>query len=282
MKKYFKRKNNKNWKLLLLYGLIFCVLLSLFLEKFNSKLKIYRRINQKEEWFVNCLNEFKRLDKKKRFSINDKDFYKCLDDNTSTTPFDTHYEYHQAWATRCLKKINPKKHVDISSRITFNVIVSAFIPIDFYDYRPAQIKNLSGLSCKKADLTNLHFESNSISSLSCMHTIEHIGLGRYNDKVDPDGDLKAIEELKRVLAPGGNLLLVVPVGKPRIQYNAHRIYSYDMIISYFDNFELVNYSLIPDNAMEVGIINNAGKKLTDNQKYGCGCFWFKKRTSPNN
>jgi hypothetical protein len=59
-----------------------------------------------------------------------------------------------------------------------------------------------------------------------MHVIEHIGLGRYGEALDPDGDLKAIRELVRVLAAGGNLLVVVPVGRPRIQFNAHRIYDY--------------------------------------------------------
>lgn len=262
---YDKFIAHKNW---IFRGLLFFFLFIVLKDKY---------LDYKEKWFIHCLNKFKTLDKNKRFSIKDEDFYKCLDDNTQLTPFDTHYEYHQAWAARCVKKINPKKHIDISSRITFNVIVSAFVPVDFYDYRPAKIQNLSGLKCKEADLTNLHFKSGSVESLSCMHTVEHIGLGRYGDEIDPEGDLKAIEELKRVVAPGGNLLFVVPIGIPRIQYNAHRIYSYDMIMSYFDDFELINYSLIPDNAKNTGIINNAGKDLTDNQKYGCGCFWFKKR-----
>ena len=52
-----------------------------------------------------------------------------------------------------------------------------------------------------------------------MHVIEHIGLGRYGDEMDPDGDLKAIDELKRVLSRKGDLLFVVPVGKPKIMYN---------------------------------------------------------------
>jgi len=262
---YDKFIAHKNW---IFRGLLFFFLFIVLKDKC---------LDYKEKWFIHCLNKFKTLDKNKRFSIKDEDFYKCLDDNTRLTPFDTHYEYHQAWAARCVRKINPKKHIDISSRITFNVIVSAFVPVDFYDYRPAKIQNLSGLKCKEADLTNLHFKSGSVESLSCMHTVEHIGLGRYGDEIDPEGDLKAIEELKRVVAPGGNLLFVVPIGIPRIQYNAHRIYSYDMIMSYFDDFELINYSLIPDNAKNTGIINNAGKDLTDNQKYGCGCFWFKKR-----
>ena len=100
----------------------------------------------------------------------------------------------------------------------------------------------------KADITKLNFEDNSINSLSCMHVVEHIGLGRYGDEIDPNGDIKAINELKRVTAKNGDLLFVVPVGKPRVQFNAHRIYSYEMIIEYFNGFELIDYCLIPDNA----------------------------------
>ncbi len=46
---------------------------------------------------------------------------------------------------------------------------------------------------------------------SCMHTIEHIGLGRYGDPLDAVGDQTALSELQRVVAPGGSLLIVVPV-----------------------------------------------------------------------
>lgn len=228
-----------------------------------------------DKWFLDCLAQYKSLDKEQRFSIKEDDFWKCLDDNTSSSGFDTQYEYHQAWAARILAQTKPKTHTNISSKISFNVIISAFIPIDFYDFRPAQIF-LDNLESKQADLINLPFEENSIESLSCMHVIEHIGLGRYGDDINPNGDLIAIDELKRVLAKGGDLLFVVPVGKPRIQYNAHRIYSYEMIMEYFKDFELKDYTLIPDNALEIGLIKNATQKLTDKQEYACGCFWFKK------
>jgi predicted SAM-dependent methyltransferase len=229
----------------------------------------------KDQWFYDCLSQFKSLDKEHRFLIKEEEFWKCLNDNTTNSGFDTQYEYHQAWAARILSQTNPKKHTNISSRISFNAIVSAFIPIEFYDFRPAKIY-LENLECKKADLTDLYFEENSIQSLSCMHAVEHIGLGRYGDEIDPNGDLKAINELKRVLSKGGDLLFVVPVGKPRIQYNAHRIYSYEMILDYFKEFELKDYTLIPDNALEIGLIKNATKEITDKQKYACGCFWFRK------
>jgi len=106
-----------------------------------------------------------------------------------------------------------------------------------------------------------------------MHTIEHIGLGRYGDTLDLNGDLTSIHELKRVLKSEDNLLFVTPVGNPRIEFNAHRIYSYEQIITYFSPLQLMEFSLIPDKG---GIIENADPTLVKQQNYGCGCFWFKK------
>lgn len=207
-----------------------------------------------------------------RFSIYYKDVYPCLSDKIRFTPFDQHYIYHPAWAARKLAQIAPAQHVDVSSILSFSTIVSAFIPTIFYDYRPADV-HLSNLHSGAVDLKKLPFENNSIPSLSCMHTIEHIGLGRYGDEIDPQGDLKAIEELKRVLQPEGHLLFVTPVGKPRIEFNGHRIYSYEQIVSYFSPLFLKEFSLIPDTG---GLVEKAEPSLVQQQYYGCGCFWFTK------
>ncbi|KKP93255.1 MAG: hypothetical protein US00_C0009G0017 [Candidatus Nomurabacteria bacterium GW2011_GWF2_36_126] len=227
-------------------------------------------------FYINDFIKFKRESRKEsRFSIEWKDRYVQLFDKTKGTPFDAHYIYHPAWAARILTKIKPSKHIDISSILSFSTIVSAFIPVEFYDYRPANIK-LSNLTSGKADLTSLPFTDNSIESLSCMHTVEHIGLGRYGDPIDPDGDIKAMKELSRILAINGNFFFVTPIGKPKIQFNAHRIYSYNQIISYFQDLTLKEFSMVPDNGLEEGIIKNASKELADSQKYACGLFWFTK------
>ncbi len=210
-----------------------------------------------------------------RFSVKSKDKYPCLNDKNAITSFDKHYTYHTAWAARKLKSVMPLEHIDISSLTFFSTLLSAFIPIKFYDYRPAKIE-LDNLQCKHANITTLPFEDNSIKSLSCMHVVEHIGLGRYGDSLDVDGDLKAISELKRVVSEKGNLLFVVPIGKAKIMFNAHRIYSYEQIISYFQEFELKEFTLIPDQSDD-GLIINASKEEADKQIYACGCFWFQKR-----
>lgn len=234
--------------------------------------------------YVKNYFQFKKLSSEitDRFQINWRDRYPCLYDNTGITNFDSHYIYHPAWAARILAKTKPSCHIDISSTLHFCSIVSAFLPIKFYDYRPANLY-LSNLSSEPADLLSLPFTSNSIESLSCMHTVEHIGLGRYGDPLDPDGDLKAIAEIKRVLAFGGNLLFVAPIGsKPKIMYNAHRIYSYKQIIEYFNNLELVEFSLIPDYPSSQGITINASEEMSNRCTYGCGCFWFRKNKAQKN
>jgi SAM-dependent methyltransferase len=210
-----------------------------------------------------------------RFAVSWSDRYPCLHDKTASTGFDRHYIYHTAWAARVVRETTPALHVDISSSLYFSAIVSAFCPVKFYDYRPADL-GLAGLENGPADLLDLPFADRSIASLSCMHVVEHVGLGRYGDPLDPDGDLKAIAELRRVLAPGGNLLFVVPIGKPRVMFNAHRIYSYDQIREYFRDLRLHQFALVPDDARDGGLVYDASRALADAQSYGCGCFWFRK------
>ena len=242
--------------------------------------KIFR-INAEKE-FKKEFNVFKTLSVlRPELPVEWNDRYPNLNDKTSTTNFNTSYIYHTGWAARKLREINPKFHIDISSSLYFISIASAIVPIKFYDYRPAKL-NFPEIESNFADLLNLPFDTNTVKSLSCMHVIEHIGLGRYGDPLDINGDIKAIGELKRVIAINGSLLFVVPLGKPKIQFNAHRIYSYDQITVLFENdFELKEFSLIPDAkfAIENGIIYNADKSIVKHNNYACGCFWFIKKAS---
>jgi glycosyltransferase involved in cell wall biosynthesis/SAM-dependent methyltransferase len=211
----------------------------------------------------------------RQLRVDWSDRYLCLDDRTQQTGFDRHYIYHPAWAARVLAAVRPQRHTDISSTLTFCSIVSAFIPVDFYDYRPAPLQ-LTGLNSLPADLLALPFEDGSVESLSCMHVLEHVGLGRYGDALDPDGDLKAIRELCRVLAPGGSLLVASPVGQPKVHFNAHRVYRHREFLTWFGDLELAEFALIPDGPAVNGLIYDAPEHLVDAQSYGCGCYWFKK------
>jgi SAM-dependent methyltransferase len=211
------------------------------------------------------------------FELNWDDRRPCHDEQTPSTSFDRHYVYHTAWAARLLERLRPSRHVDIASSLYFAAIASAFVPVKYYEYRPVDLV-LTHLSCDTADLTRLPFADASVASLSCMHVVEHVGLGRYGDALDAEGDVRAMEQLSRVLAPGGHLLFVVPVGKPRVQFNAHRIYGFDQVRESFPSLDLVEFSLVPDRTDPDGsaIIVNATKEQSDRQRYGCGCFWFRR------
>lgn len=239
---------------------------------------IFRKWSAKTK-FRKDFNKFRELstNNERDLPLRWEERLPCLNDRTSITEFDRHYVFHLAWAARILAATIPSQHVDISSSLAFCTLVSAFMPVRFYDYRPA-ILGLTNLDCNPADLLALPFDSQSVDSVSCMHVVEHVGLGRYGDPLDPEGDLKSIAELKRILAVNGNLLFVVPIGRPRIMFNGHRIYTYKQIISYFKGLDLVEFALIPDNPNDGGILTNATKEMADAQSYGCGCFWFKRIT----
>jgi len=250
------------------------------MKKFILESKIIRRVLFSFMGLF-ILGEYFRFKKElkksgRSFKISCAHWYPCLFDKTEETTFNREYVYHTAWATRCVKEINPARHVDVGSTLYFSSILSAFIPIDFYDYRPAELA-LSGLGSYEGDLLHLPFKDNQLQSISCLHVLEHIGLGRYGDPIDALGDLKAIKELSRVTAPEGSLLVVVPTSKEsRVEFNSARLYSYDDFVSRFPGFTLKEFSYIPEKAERGGLIDHASKSDIADDFYGCACYWFVK------
>ncbi|MCI0433821.1 MAG: DUF268 domain-containing protein [Gemmatimonadetes bacterium] len=98
--------------------------------------------------------------------------------------------------------------------------------------------------------------------------------GRYGDTLDPDGTRKAAIELARVLAPKGDLYLALPVGRPRVSFNAHRIHSAAEIPDLFPELELAEFSGVHDD----GSFNeNTRVEEFNGSDYACGMYWFRNR-----
>jgi uncharacterized protein DUF268 len=134
-----------------------------------------------------------------------------------------HYFRQDLWAARRIHAARPSRHVDVGSRIDgFVAHVLTFMPITVVDIRHL-VSDIEGLTFVQGDVCRLDFASDSIPSVSSLHAMEHVGLGRYGDPIDPDGWVIALRELARVVARGGRLYLGLPIGRERLVFNSERI-----------------------------------------------------------
>ena len=182
--------------------------------------------------------------------------------------FDAHYVIQAWWASSRIKKISPLKHIDVSSNVGYVAQLAAMIPVEFYEFNPPHLI-LPGLFIKKASLGCLPFKDNTVRSLSCLHVLEHIGLGRYGDPIDPDGMTKACHELSRVIKSGGHLLVSFPIGRERIEFNSQRVINPSKALLMFPRFFLKEFSLVNDKRQ---FIKNADIKLAANERFACGMY----------
>jgi len=208
-----------------------------------------------------------------RFTPKREDFFPCFEDDVKETPIDPHYHFHVNWAARKLAELNPVEHHDFGSFLHFSSICSAFVPTTFYDIRPLKVVT-PGLKMRAADLTALPIEDGSLFSMSCLHVIEHAGLGRYGDKLDAQGDKKAAKELARVLMPGGQLLIVAPLeDPPRICFHAHRLYNPQQVEDLFPTLAVEEFTLITN---ESEIFDKVNYDMAKGRIYACGCWVLSK------
>ena len=198
-----------------------------------------------------------------------------LNDRTSVTPFDAHYFYVNGWAMRRIVKNAPPRHADVGSDIMFVNLLASVVPVTFVDYRPLMVK-CAGMMSVAGDALSLPFATGSVPSLSSLHVTEHIGLGRYGDRLNPQGTLMAASELERALAPNGSLFFALPVGKPRTCFNAHRIHDSKAIREHFSRLDLVEFSGVHDDGT---FVENTDLAEFSNDDYACGMFWFRKVAS---
>jgi Caenorhabditis protein of unknown function, DUF268 len=206
------------------------------------------------------------------WSVRIADSYPCLADRLPTTPFDPHYFYQGNWLARRLADAKPARHVDVGSSVLTMGVLSAHVPTVFVDYRPLVVRQ-SGLWCIAADVNRLPFVDRSLKSLSCLHVIEHIGLGRYGDPINADGARLAAQELQRVVGQDGTLYLSTPVGRERVCFNAHRVFAPATILSWFSGLQLTGFSYVSDDGR---LHESASVEAASDLDYGCGLFEFRR------
>ena len=167
--------------------------------------------------------------------------------------------------------------MDIGSRVDgFVAHVAAFREIEVLDVRPTAT-NVHNISFKTADLMNIGDEFlNYCDSLSCLHALEHFGLGRYNDPVQFDGHLLGLENMHKILKTGGKFYFSVPIGKQRIEFNAHKVFSVQYLLSLFeDKFNVDYFSFVDDKGCLHTNIDMSNTNDINNNfgcHFGCGIF----------
>lgn len=216
-------------------------------------------------WFWSSYSEYSNMaasGKKPLFRY----LYPCVYDKTATTVIEPTYFYQDIWAFEHIVASRPLYHVDVGSHHKYVALLSRTLPVTMVDIRPLSLP-LEGLNFRKGSILEMPFEDGSVPSVSSLCVVEHIGLGRYGDPLDPDGTEKALSELKRIVAPGGNLYVSIPIDdENRTYFNAHRAFFEDYLLGLFRPFEVVEKRYIFGN--EYGAERKPG--------FGTGCYWLRK------
>ncbi len=225
------------------------------------------------------------------FRYDDKDKLPCLTDYMEGAgSIDSHYLYQDIYVAGKVHKSGVEHIYDIGSRIDGYIshLLSMGIKVTMIDIRPLpnKIENLDFVQGNATDLSGI--EDESIHNLSCLHALEHFGLGRYGDPIDYKGWEKGLDSMIRVLKKGGYFYLSVPVGRREyVMFNAHRIFSPKTIVDRANGIELQEFTFFHDGERTTFDFSRESDKgkITESLNYAqnvlmgdydCGIFIFRK------
>lgn len=202
--------------------------------------------------------------------------YPCLEDrNSDSGTASGHYFHQDLLIAQKIFDNKPQTHIDIGSRVDgFIAHVASFREIEVLDIRELSqsITNIKPLKLDLMEQINDGFVD-YCDSISCLHALEHFGLGRYGDPVKYDGFLIGLENIKKILRAGGKFYLSVPIGPQRIEFNAHRVFSVKYLISLvFNDYRIDSFSYVNDKGDLFKNTDLQEEKISTNYgcEYGCG------------
>lgn len=209
-----------------------------------------------------------------------KNFFVCPVLSDSRMPAGTlnsAYFHMDLWAAQKVYKGKFDNIIDIGSRIDgFVGHILAFREITVSDIRPLE-SSIPNLRFKQMDMMSELRVTEKYDCVTSLHALEHFGLGRYGDPINIDGWKVGFENLAKLVCAGGYLLLAVPVGRERTEFNAHRVFYPQTIADYgaFLGLSLESFAIFTDDKIFHEVDDLSQLKLFDDQVYACGCFVFK-------
>lgn len=188
-----------------------------------------------------------------------------------------HYFHQDLWVAKRIFRDAPREHWDVGSRVDgFIAHLLVFREVVFVDVRELS-GSAAGLRSVIGSVNALDIPDASLLSLSCLHVLEHVGLGRYGDLIDPAGHEAGARELSRVLAPSGILYFSVPIGRERLEFNAHRIFAPGSVIALFPELVLEEFAAIDDSGE---LVEGCSPDEFLDAAYACGIFVFRRPDGP--
>lgn len=218
----------------------------------------------------------------KRSAAGNTDFpfgkaYPCLHDRYEAGGVASGHYFHQdLHVAQLILKNNPVRHVDVGSRVDgFVGHIAVFREIEVFDIRP-MVTSAKNIFFRQRDLMEERPDfDHCTDSLSCLHTLEHFGLGRYGDPVDYNGYQKGWESLCRMVKPGGKFYFSTPIGPQRIEFDAHRVFSVPFLVGMMKGtFRIDSFAYVNDKG---DLVTGADPMSPEAQnsfgcRYGCGIF----------
>ena len=198
-------------------------------------------------------------------------YYEDKQDSAGTESILGYAFYQNLYVAQQIYQNNPVRHIDIGSDIySFVAHVASYREIEICDIRPLN-RLIANVKFKQLDVMQLNDEDiESTDSISCLHALEHFGLGRYGDPICYDGYLLGFQNIYKMLKPQGIFYFSVPLGKQRVEFHAHRVFSLkyllELIMPYY---EIKSFSYIDDNDVFHENVIISEEKISNN----CGCRW---------
>lgn len=252
-----------------------------FLVQFGINPKITIGAFRNIGGYFSDLRKFRRLTRGKN-SGNLK-LLPCLHDKSDVAGTASgHYFHTDLLVAQKIFENRPSRHIDVGSSVLgFVSNVASFREIEVFDIREMKSGN-DNIKFTQMDVSNLQKKYEGCSdSLSCLSVIEHIGLGRYGDGLDFYGYRKGFHNLSKMLKKGGIFYFSVPIGKGKIEFNAHRIFPLKEIYLLIkkNGFNVRNFSYVDDKGdlhknykiKEEDVAKNLGCS------FGCGIWELEKK-----
>lgn len=216
----------------------------------NHPKRIQIKFQRNTGWYRKDYKKFKFLSNGligAEFPISDN--FPCLNDRNDEAGITrTDYFIQDLYCAQKIFERKPDKHVDVGSRIGgFVAHVASYRTIELIDIRKME-STIKNVSFKQADL----MDENNIpldycDSISSLHALEHFGLGRYGDPIDPEGHIKGFRNITKMLKKGGIFYFSVPMGRQRIDFNAHRVFGMPYLIRMVEtDYDIITFSYVND------------------------------------